>query len=85
MHAAAPRHAAVVAPAMVSYHACHALAGAATALPPAIAVADYDWSTERPSKAWRTIAIWAFVLELRTRLFLVDQKWAFPGGFTPQK
>ena len=57
----------------------------AVGLPPALAVADYDWSRDSPSKSRRTLAIWAFVIELRVRLSLVDQKWAYPGGFNAQK
>ncbi|EIE27253.1 ABC1-domain-containing protein [Coccomyxa subellipsoidea C-169] len=37
------------------------------------------------SATWRTIAIWAFIIELRTRLFFIDQAWSYPGGMTPEK
>ena len=42
----------------------------------------YDW--ESYSKTKRTIDTWSFVLLLRSRLWLLDQKWSYPGGFSEE-
>ena len=45
----------------------------------------YTWSHDNYSKTQRTIDTWSFVLSLRARLWLLDQKWSYPGGETPEK
>jgi predicted unusual protein kinase regulating ubiquinone biosynthesis (AarF/ABC1/UbiB family) len=45
----------------------------------------YTWSKENYSTAQRTIDTWSFVLTLRARLWLLDQKWSYPGGQTAEK
>jgi hypothetical protein len=51
----------------------------------AIEVSDFAWAKEDYSATGRTLAIWAFIIELRLRLFLIDQSWTYPGGMTPEK
>jgi hypothetical protein len=46
---------------------------------------NYTWSKDNYSTAQRTLDTWSFVLTLRARLFLLDQKWSYPGGQTPEK
>ena len=60
-------------------------ADCAETLSPTIAAGYFAWSRDDYSTTWRTVAIWAFIVELRARLFLVDQKWTYPGGMTPLK
>ena len=51
----------------------------------AVEVGDFAWAKDDYSATWRTVAIWAFIIELRTRLFFIDQAWSYPGGMTPEK
>jgi predicted unusual protein kinase regulating ubiquinone biosynthesis (AarF/ABC1/UbiB family) len=46
---------------------------------------NYAWAQDDYSTARRTVDTWAFILTLRARLWLVDQKWSYlaPGGQTP--
>lgn len=44
----------------------------------------YTWAQENYSKRQRTFDTWSFVLTLRARLWLLDQKWSYPGGMTPE-
>ena len=50
-----------------------------------VAVRDFDWARDDYSPALRTAAIWTFILSCRARLFLDGQKWAYPGGMTPER
>lgn len=45
----------------------------------------YTWAQESYSKRQRTLDTWSFVLTLRSRLWLLDQAWSYPGGLTPEK
>lgn len=45
----------------------------------------YSWAEDDYSKTQRTIDTWSFVLTLRARLWLLEQKWSYPGGQTPEK
>ncbi len=46
---------------------------------------NYTWSKDDYSTLERTFDTWSFVLTLRARLWLLDQKWSYPGGETPEK
>lgn len=45
----------------------------------------YTWSQDDYSETKRTIDTWRFVLILRSRLWLLEQKWSYPGGMTDEK
>lgn len=45
----------------------------------------YAWDQENYSVTKRTLDTWAFVITLRVQLFLLDQKWSYIGGMTPEK
>jgi hypothetical protein len=42
----------------------------------------FSWSKESYSATQRQIDIWSFVLALRARIWLLDVKWTYIGGFT---
>ncbi|XP_024524239.1 protein ACTIVITY OF BC1 COMPLEX KINASE 7, chloroplastic [Selaginella moellendorffii] len=46
---------------------------------------NFSWSKENYSKLQRTIDVWSFVLSLRAKLFLIDAKWSYVGGFSEEK
>jgi predicted unusual protein kinase regulating ubiquinone biosynthesis (AarF/ABC1/UbiB family) len=46
---------------------------------------EYTWAQDSYSKERRTLDTWSFVLSLRARLWLLDQKWSYPGGETPAR
>jgi len=43
---------------------------------------EFDWSRDDYNESTRTFATWRFFLTFRARLFLLDAKWAYPGGFS---
>ena len=45
----------------------------------------YTWSQDNYSKTQRFVDTWSFVLSLRAKLWLLDQKWSYPGGQTDAK
>lgn len=45
----------------------------------------FSWSRSNYSRLQRTIDVWSFVLALRARVFLLDTKWTYLGGFTEEK
>ncbi|PSC67309.1 putative aarF domain-containing kinase chloroplastic [Micractinium conductrix] len=45
----------------------------------------YSWAQENYSKRRRNLDSWSFVLTLRTRLWLLDQKWSYSGGQTAER
>eukprot|EP00898_Chlorokybus_atmophyticus_P003527 jgi/Chlat1/4175/Chrsp27S04234 len=46
---------------------------------------DFQWARESYSERRRSADIWVFVLSLRARLYTLDAKWTYPGGFTEEK
>eukprot|EP00850_Spirogloea_muscicola_P018201 SM000164S02263 [mRNA] locus=s164:175492:181328:- [translate_table: standard] len=46
--------------------------------------AAFKWARDNYSKRQRAADIWAFVLSLRARLWLLDAKWTYPGGFSTE-
>lgn len=46
---------------------------------------NFEWAQDEYSTTKRTVDVWSFVLTLRLRLFLLDKKWAYPGGITDEK
>ncbi|KAI8468021.1 MAG: ABC1 family-domain-containing protein [Monoraphidium minutum] len=46
---------------------------------------DFKWARDSYSKTQRTIDTWTFFLAFRSRLYLLDQKWSYVGGFTEEK
>jgi len=64
----------------------NSLVGSAAELPtPAVTVGDFAWARDDYSATWRTVTIWSFIIELRTRLFFIDQAWSYSGGMTAEK
>ncbi|KAF5837683.1 ABC1 family-domain-containing protein [Dunaliella salina] len=47
--------------------------------------ADFAWAQDDYSVTQRTIDTWAFFIQFRTRLYLLDKKWAYAGGYTEEK
>jgi len=47
--------------------------------------ADFKWAQDDYNAVTRTLDTWAFFTVFRTRLWLLDQKWSYPGGFTAEK
>ncbi|CAM6098327.1 unnamed protein product [Calypogeia fissa] len=45
----------------------------------------FSWSRSNYNRLQRTIDVWSFVLALRARVFFLDTKWTYPGGFTEEK
>ncbi len=45
----------------------------------------FSWAKEDYSPTKRNIDVWSFVLTLRSRVWLVDAKWTYVGGFTEKK
>eukprot|EP01023_Acetabularia_acetabulum_P067279 TRINITY_DN9241_c0_g2_i1.p1 TRINITY_DN9241_c0_g2~~TRINITY_DN9241_c0_g2_i1.p1 ORF type:complete len:682 (-),score=97.28 TRINITY_DN9241_c0_g2_i1:1709-3754(-) len=46
---------------------------------------DFKWAQESYSPLVRSIDIWSFVILLRAQLFLLNQKWTYPSGFSEEK
>ncbi|KAG2482100.1 hypothetical protein HYH03_018956 [Edaphochlamys debaryana] len=46
---------------------------------------DFKWAQDDYNATTRTIDTWTFFTIFRTRLWLLDQKWSYPGGFTDAK
>ncbi|KAL2609597.1 hypothetical protein R1flu_028170 [Riccia fluitans] len=45
----------------------------------------FSWSKDNYSRVQRNIDVWTFVLQLRARIFLLDAKWSYIGGFSEKK
>lgn len=53
---------------------------------PALAMdSDFRWSKDNYSNTQRSIDIWSFIVSLRTKLWLLDQKWSYVGGWSEAK
>ncbi|DBA75148.1 TPA: hypothetical protein ACH3X1_010464 [Trebouxia sp. C0004] len=53
---------------------------------PAFSVdSDFRWSRDNYNNTQRSIDIWTFIITLRTKLWLLDQKWSYLGGWTELK
>ena len=46
---------------------------------------EFQWSRDNYSSTQRSIDIWTFIVSLRTKLYLLDQKWTYVGGWTEEK
>ena len=46
---------------------------------------DFRWSRDNYSSTQRSVDIWSFIISLRTKLYLLDQKWSYVGGWTEEK
>jgi len=46
---------------------------------------DFDWSREEYNVPLRSARIWDFIVRARAGLWLLDQKWSYPGGFSQDK
>lgn len=46
---------------------------------------DFRWSRDNYNNTQRSIDIWTFIVSLRTKLWLLDQKWSYVGGWTEPK
>lgn len=47
--------------------------------------ANFKWARDSYSTAERTLDVWSFVLTLRARLYLLDAKFTYLGGFSEEK
>lgn len=45
----------------------------------------FSWANENYNSWQRSIDVWSFVLSLRIRVLLDNEKWAYAGGFTEDK
>ncbi|KAG6546202.1 hypothetical protein Mapa_012240 [Marchantia paleacea] len=45
----------------------------------------FSWAKDNYSPVQRTIDIWSFVFQLRARVFLLDAKWTYIGGFNEER
>ncbi|XP_019435765.1 PREDICTED: uncharacterized protein LOC109342169 [Lupinus angustifolius] len=45
----------------------------------------FSWANENYNSWQRSIDVWSFVLSLRIRVLLDNEKWAYLGGFTEEK
>jgi hypothetical protein len=43
---------------------------------------DFKWAQDSYNATQRTVDTWVFFSVFRTRLWLLDQKWSYVGGFT---
>lgn len=46
---------------------------------------EFRWAQDDYNSTQRSIEIWAFIIRLRSWLFLIDKKWSYVGGFTEEK
>ncbi|KXZ50166.1 hypothetical protein GPECTOR_17g802 [Gonium pectorale] len=46
---------------------------------------DFKWAQDDYNALQRNVDTWAFFTIFRARLWLLDQKWSYPGGFTDAK
>ena len=46
---------------------------------------DFKWAQDNYNSTQRSIEIWAFIIQLRVRLTLMEQKWNYVGGYTDEK
>ena len=45
----------------------------------------FRWSRDNYNSKQRSLDIWSFIIKLRGRLWYLDQKWSYPGGWTESK
>lgn len=45
----------------------------------------FSWARDDYSTTQRQIDVWSFVLTLRARVWFLDSKWTYLGGFTEEK
>lgn len=45
---------------------------------------DFKWAQDSYNVTQRNLDTWLFFGVFRARLWLLDQKWSYPGGFTGQ-
>lgn len=45
----------------------------------------FSWAKDNYSATQRQIDVWSFVLTLRARVWLLDAKWTYVGGFNEEK
>ena len=45
----------------------------------------FSWSRDNYNSTQRSLDIWSFIIKLRTKLWLLDQKWSYAGGWTESK
>ena len=43
---------------------------------------EFRWAQDNYSSFQRTVEIWSFIITLRVRLFLIDQKWTYLTGYS---
>eukprot|EP00878_Enallax_costatus_P037829 GHUV01042857.1.p2 GENE.GHUV01042857.1~~GHUV01042857.1.p2 ORF type:complete len:108 (+),score=33.52 GHUV01042857.1:130-453(+) len=43
---------------------------------------DFKWAQDSYNVTQRTADTWLFFAVFRSRLWLLDQKWSYPGGYT---
>lgn len=60
------------------YHCFGPLAG----MPAFSMDTDFRWSSDKYSNTQRSLDIWGFIIGLRTKLWLLDQKWSYVGRWT---
>jgi hypothetical protein len=46
---------------------------------------DFKWAQDSYNVTQRNIDTWLFFGTFRAQLWLLDQKWSYPGGFTGQQ
>ena len=46
---------------------------------------EFRWSQDTYNSTQRSIEIWAFIIQLRAKLFLLDQKWSYRSGFSEEQ
>lgn len=46
---------------------------------------DFKWAQDSYNVTQRNLDTWLFFGVFRARLWLLDQKWSYPGGFTGQQ
>ncbi|WIA34166.1 hypothetical protein OEZ86_012526 [Tetradesmus obliquus] len=46
---------------------------------------DFKWAQDSYNVTQRNTDTWVFFAVFRTRLWLLEQKWSYPGGFTDEK
>lgn len=46
---------------------------------------DFRWARDNYNSTQRSIDIWSFIISLRVKLYLLDQKWSYLGGWTEEK
>lgn len=46
---------------------------------------DFRWARDNYNSTQRSLDIWSFIISLRVRLYLLDQKWSYVGGWAEDK